>query len=122
MKLSIEQIAELDRRYSLRAIKFVYEGLSYTIKRRTEETSTGQPSHVSGRQLCLGLAEYAAVKWGRLSKVVLNYNGVRTTRDFGEIVYLLISNSWLSARPEDSVTDFDDVYDFEQVFEKSFSF
>ncbi len=116
-KKGLQSIAEEDGRYSPDVIKFVYESLGYTLKKIVD-----QPSHVSGQTLCLGARRLATEKWGRLAKLVLNNWGVKTTRDFGEIVYLMIEHKWMSAQPTDSITDFNDVYDFQVVFKDDFKF
>ncbi len=121
MKKSIEQIAQEDGRYKLDAIRLVYEGLGQAARTEADESeSGGQPHHISGQELCHNLRRLTSEKWGRMAKVVLNHWGVRTTRDFGEIVYLMISHKWMSAQPEDSIDDFNDVYDFKTVFEDKF--
>ena len=117
MKKNLEQIAREDTRFSLPAIRFVYEGLGYTAKKVTDK-----PKHVSGQTLCEGLRKLAIEKWGRLAILVLNTWGVKTTRDFGEIVYLMIKHKWMSAQPTDSIDDFNDVYDFKTVFKDQFEF
>ena len=117
MKKNLEQIATEDGRFNPAAVRFVYEGLGYTAKKITAE-----PSHVSGRVLCEGLKALAAEKWGRLAMLVLNTGGIKTTRDFGEIVYLMIKYKWMSAQPTDSIDDFNDVYDFQTVFKDQFKF
>jgi len=117
MEKDIEQIAADDGRFSPKALRFVYEGLGYTMKNH----SAGAP-HVSGQALCEGLKNLSIEKWGRLALMVLASWGVRTTRDFGEIVYLMIKNRWMSAQPTDSIEDFDDAYDFKTVFGDQFTF
>lgn len=117
MKKTPEEIAKQDSRYYPQAIKFVYEGLGYTAK----EVAT-KPTHVSGQTLCEGLRKLALEKWGRLAMLVLNTWQVKTTRDFGEIVYLMIKHEWMSAQPTDSIDDFNDVYDFKTVFKDQFQF
>ena len=64
----------------------------------------------------------AIEKYGRLALLVLNSWGLRSTRDFGEIVYTLIRHQWMSAQPTDSITDFDNVYDFKTAFKDHFTF
>ncbi|MHC4572028.1 MAG: Minf_1886 family protein, partial [Planctomycetota bacterium] len=59
---------------------------------------------------------------GRLAMLVLNGWNIKTTQDFGEIVYLMIINKWMSAQPTDSIDDFNDVYDFKTVFKDQFEF
>jgi uncharacterized repeat protein (TIGR04138 family) len=132
MKKSIEQITQEDGRYKLNAIRFVYEGLGHTVKTEADKSglsegmdgteSADEPHHISGQELCHGLRHLAIEKWGRLAKVVLNHWGIKTTRDFGEIVYLMIRYKWMSAQPEDSIDDFNNVYDFKTVFEDKFEF
>lgn len=117
MKKNLEAIAKKDGRFSPQAVKFIYEGLDYTAKNITDK-----PSHVSGQTLCEGLRKLAVEKWGRLAVLVLKTWGVKTTRDFGEIVYLMIKNKWMSAQPTDSIDDFNDVYDFQTVFKDNFEF
>ena len=117
MKDKLKKIATEDGRYSPRAIKFVYEGLSYTAKEIVSESA-----HVSGQELCQGLRRLAIQKWGKLAMLVLNSWNIETTRDFGEIVYLLISNKWMGAQSTDSIDDFNDVYDFKTVFKDQFKF
>jgi len=117
MKKRLEEIAREDRRFSPQAIRFVHEGLGYTARKIVSE-----PGHVSGRTLCEGLRRLAAKKWGRLAMLVLSSWGVKTTRDFGEIVYLMIKHKWMSAQPTDSIDDFNDIYDFKTVFKDQFEF
>jgi uncharacterized repeat protein (TIGR04138 family) len=64
----------------------------------------------------------ALEKWGRLSMQVLESWNVKTTRDFGEIVYLLIRHKWMKAQPADSIEDFNNVYDLKTVFKDRFEF
>ncbi len=117
MKKNLEKIAGEDGRFSPPAIRFVYEALGFTVKKITVE-----PRHVSGQTLCEGLKKLAIEKWGRMAMVVLNAWGIKTTRDFGEIVYLMIRHEWMSATETDSIDDFNDVYDFKTVFKNQFEF
>ena len=117
MKRNLDKIALKDGRFSPEIVKFVYEGLSYSV-----ENLVGRPDHVSGQTLCQGLKLLAIENWGKLAKLVLNNGGVKTTRDFGEIVFLMIENKWMSAQPTDTIEDFDDVYDFQTVFKDEFKF
>jgi uncharacterized repeat protein (TIGR04138 family) len=119
---SIEDIARADGRFSPEAITFVYEALGHTVRRKQATVGEDQPRHVKGQELCEGLGELAREKWGMLAKVVLNNWGIRCTRDFGEIVYLMIDNKWMSAQPEDRIEDFDNVFDFERFFEQDYRF
>jgi uncharacterized repeat protein (TIGR04138 family) len=113
MKENLEKIARDDGRFNPGAVRFVYD----TVKKNAAE-----PSHVSGQTLCEGLKQLAIEKWGRLAMLVLANWNIKTTHDFGEIVYLLIKHKWMSAQPTDSIDDFNDVYDFKTVFKDQFKF
>jgi uncharacterized repeat protein (TIGR04138 family) len=122
MRKTIEEIATEDGRYSADALRFVYEGLGATIRKIKEARDQDLPSHITGAEFSRGLAKLAVERWGRLSRMVLNQWGVRTTRDLGEIVYLMINHEWMTAQETDRIEDFEGVYDFEDVFEKHFKF
>jgi uncharacterized repeat protein (TIGR04138 family) len=111
MKRTLDEIAIEDGRYNPVAFKFVYDGLGYTVRNVARE-----PRHVTGQVLCEGLRQVAIEKYGRLARLVLNSWGIKTTRDFGEIVYALIGHGWMSAQPTDSIDDFNSVYDFTNAF------
>lgn len=117
MKKELDEIAIADGRYSPAAFRFVYEGLEYTVTNVVEERG-----HVSGQTLCEGLRRMALEKYGRLALLVLNTWRVKTTRDFGEIVYALIEHEWMSSQPTDTIDDFNDVYDFPAAFQDPSTF
>lgn len=125
MKKGIEDIAQEDGRYDAAGIRFVYDGLGHTVRQRAEEAQDqgrSRPRHITGQEFCEGLRDVAVERWGRLASVVLEHWGVRTTHDFGEIVYLMIRHQWMTSQPSDMIEDFDDVYDFRTVFEDEFEF
>ncbi len=122
MKISIEQIAKEDGRYDAKALKFIYDGLGFTIQQLRENASEDEPRHISGAELTQGIARLAQKRWGWLAKMVLNQWGVHNTRDMGEIVYLMIRYNWMTAQESDEIEDFDNIYDFEQMFEKQYRF
>ncbi len=116
-KLSIEHVAREDGRFDPRALQFVFEGLGKTIEKLRQSEEAEHKRHVSGQELAWGLADYARQRWGRLAAMVLEKWGVKTTRDFGEIVYLMIANELMTSQDSDRIEDFDNVYDFKVVFE-----
>jgi len=122
MQKDVEQIAREDGRYSPNALRFVFEGLGKTIQKIRQDSDLSEERHISGDQLAVGLGDIAAEQWGRLAKVVLNEWGIYTTRDFGEIVYLMIRNKWMRAQEDDKIEDFDNIYDFRKRFETNFRF
>ncbi len=97
------------------AYAFVHEALAYAQK------MLKRPGHVTGQELCAGARYLALERYGRLAKAVLNSWGVYTTDDFGTLVYRLIDAGLMSKTDSDSIDDFHSVYDFEEVFVRSYA-
>lgn len=76
--------------------------------------------HVSGRELCWALRDYALMRWGILARVVLETWSIRNTRDFGRIVFGFIDLDIMRKQDGDSLEDFNDVYSFPEAFEEPF--
>ncbi|MFC1691978.1 Minf_1886 family protein [Candidatus Latescibacterota bacterium] len=106
----IEDIAEKDKRYRKEMYLFILAALEYTISKLPERR------HVTGQELSFGVAEYAREKYGYMARLVLNNWGVKTTADFGEIVYLMIEQGIMSKIKNDSKSDFTDVFSFDKEF------
>jgi uncharacterized repeat protein (TIGR04138 family) len=138
-----------DRRYKLEAYQFVRTGLTYAqemlglaadearprrLPRRAgssqrddsarhmdKDDEPRPPRHVSGQELCHALRRMAHEHYGRLAKLVLAEWGIRSTSDFGEIVYNLIKIGEMSKSDGDQRSDFDDVYDFDAALVQEFA-
>ncbi len=76
--------------------------------------------HVRGEQLCWGLRDYALARWGFLASTVLRSWNIRSTEDFGRIVFALVENGYLQKEPQDALSDFQGVYDFDEAFDRSY--
>jgi uncharacterized repeat protein (TIGR04138 family) len=106
----LDKIAEEDKRYVKEAYLFVLVALEYTVSKLPVRR------HLSGQDLSKGIADFAREQYGYMAKTVLGNWGVRATKDYGEIVYLMIENGLLSKSEEDSKKDFAHVYDFNKEF------
>jgi uncharacterized repeat protein (TIGR04138 family) len=76
--------------------------------------------HVSGRELCWALRDYALHQWGLMARVVLESWRVRSSADFGRIVFGFIDFDMMRKQDEDRIEDFKDVYAFTEAFEAPF--
>lgn len=103
-------VAAADGRYHINAYRFVYEALDYTVKQLEKKR------HISGRELLEGIKNLALEQFGALALMVFDVWGVRKTADFGNIVFNLVEAQMMSRSDEDTREDFDNVYDFRQVF------
>jgi len=118
-KESVKQIVLDDPRYDMEAYAFVRESLDFTMK-RLSKPNKGEERHISGKELAEGIRDYALQEFGPIALKVLNSWGVERTEDFGEIVFNLVESGELGKRDEDSREDFNNLYDFEEVFKKPF--
>ncbi|MDD2240776.1 MAG: hypothetical protein PHO14_08880 [Kiritimatiellae bacterium] len=111
---AIARICASDRRYPPDAYLFLNEGLLFTLKDVQQREKTYR--QITGAELADGLRRYALEQFGPLAKTVLEHWNVRTTRDFGEIVFVLLAAGLLGKTEEDKIDDFDDLYDFDHAF------
>ena len=109
-----EKIVEKDPRYKVAAYAFVMLALNYTLSK------LDKPRHVTGRELLEGIKEFGLAQYGPMTRTVFVYWGIRSTLDFGEIVFNLVQDKLLGKTEEDKLEDFDGIYDFEEEFEKKY--
>src|SRR5690606_32155207 len=95
----IQTMRRRDRRFSRHAYYFVLDALDYTMTHFGRDNLTGEDRHVGGRELLVGIKEYAANQFGPMATIVFERWGVRSAGDFGEIVFNLIDAELLSRRP-----------------------
>lgn len=124
----IFQLLQADSRYQLDAYQFVRDALGFAQDELgmgqkhtpTMEEEPPEEAHLTGQQLCEAIRQYAIREYGLMAKVVLNRWGVHETGDFGNIVYNLIRIGLMRKSGSDRRADFNDVYDFEDAFNREF--
>jgi uncharacterized repeat protein (TIGR04138 family) len=123
-----------DRRYKLEAYAFIFDALRYAQEElgmgcdepsesllQAEAAEQSEPQrHVTGQELCEAIRIYALRQYGYMAKTVLNSWGLRTTGDFGEVVFNLIRVGRMKKTPSDTRIDFDGIYDFDTAFREDF--
>jgi uncharacterized repeat protein (TIGR04138 family) len=110
----MDQIRLRDRRFHEHAYLFVLSALEFCQARLPERR------HITGRELALSCRDLALDRYGVTARLVLEFWGVRNTSDIGDIVFTLVELHLLISQPGDSRTDFADVYDFDQAFEREY--
>jgi uncharacterized repeat protein (TIGR04138 family) len=75
---------------------------------------------VSGQELRDGIRQFALQQFGPMTVTVFEEWGVRHCRDFGEIVFNMVEIGLLAKTDRDSRDDFQNGYDFTDVFRKPF--
>lgn len=110
----LDKILDWDDRYARQAYYFIMDALKHTLRKLQVHR------HVTGQELSVGIREYAIQQFGIIARLVFEQWGITKTRDFGEIVFNLINAGLMRKTEEDSIDDFNDVYDFEEEFETNY--
>ncbi len=125
VQIDLKDIMDQAGGYSPACFEFIREGLAHTVEmvhgnpadQTMLELGLSEDSrHVCGRELCIGLKDYAIERYGMLAKSVLNRWGIHYTRDFGNIIFAMVDVGLMRTTDEDSIEDFDSVYEFDDVF------
>ncbi|MFN7140481.1 MAG: Minf_1886 family protein [Limisphaerales bacterium] len=113
----IDKIVAQDSRYHRDAYSFLREALEFTQKNICKK---GEVRHVTGAELLEGLRDYALTQFGPMAITVLDEWGIRSTEDFGEMVFNMVEHNLLAKTEEDSRADFKEGYNFNETFCKPF--
>jgi uncharacterized repeat protein (TIGR04138 family) len=145
------ELLQRDARYTLDAYVFVLEALSFAQESlgmgaepaaedleplaEAEAAAAAKPRqrtgrgrkrqaerHVSGQQLCEAARLYGLQQYGYLAPTVLAVWGVRSTDDFGAIVFNMIDIGQMRKTRADRREDFHGVYDFAEAFRRDLAF
>ena len=111
---SLEDLVREQGRYDVEAYRFVFESLDHLLSKLDERR------HVTGAELSHAIRELALERFGFLARTVLAEWGVHRTSDFGEIVFHLVENGFMSKTKGDRKSDFDDIYDFAAAFDHAY--
>ncbi|SFH61155.1 Minf_1886 family protein [Planctomicrobium piriforme] len=105
------------------AYRFVFEALHHTqqrLKRPIVHDVDDDRAHITGPELLHGVKDLALERYGLLAKNVFSHWGVKSTGDFGRIVFELIERGEMRKTDRDQLTDFYDVYDFEDALDRDY--
>ena len=116
---ALDSIIAADPRYARDAYVFLRDALDYTTKQQKKIKGT-TVRHVSGPELLEGVRQYALKEFGPMVMTVFGYWGLHACEDIGHMVFNLIGAGIFGKTDEDSIEDFKNVYQFEDVFVKPF--
>src|SRR5258707_11396105 len=97
----LDQILTTDKRYARDAYLFVREALDHTQKAVVKEGKGGVIRHVTGQELLSGIREYALQQFGPMVITVFEEWGIRSCKDFGEMVFVMVEHSLLAKTEKD---------------------
>lgn len=117
------QSAACRLKYHSDAYRFVFEALHHTqqkLKRPLGHDLDDERAHITGPELLHGIRELALERYGLLARDVFTHWGIKGTGDFGRIVFELIERGEMRKTDRDQLSDFFDVYDFEEALERDY--
>jgi uncharacterized repeat protein (TIGR04138 family) len=112
---AIDKVVKEDTRYHAEAYVFLRDALEATLKRRKKarkETSF----HVGAAELLDGFRMHSLQEFGPMAITVLNYWGVRSSEDVGNMVFNLVEAGIFGKTDEDTIESFREGYDFTNAF------
>ena len=117
----IRKICEEDDTFPPMAYCFVrdsvHKALDNIAKTKREIVfDNDEPPDIKGADLCRFFRDTLITRFGPCAIDVLDTWNIKQTSDFGKIVYKLISVEILGKSENDSIEDFDDVFDFTEEF------
>lgn len=112
----LRKLALKDGRYAPDAFQFLFESLEHAVRIAGRADAEGSERHVSGQELLEGMRVHATELFGPLAAQVWRSWGVGETLDWGRIVFLLVDNGMLNRQDNDTIEDFKDGFDFDEVF------
>ncbi|MEM6798155.1 MAG: Minf_1886 family protein [Planctomycetota bacterium] len=140
-KSPLAELLRRDQRYHFDSYIFIFDSLRYAQEKldmgRVAAPSPGLEAgeeaerldgehpeevterHITGQDLCEAIRRYALSQYGLLARSVFDHWGIRSTGDFGEIVFNLIDIGQMRKTENDRREDFEDVYDFDEALGKA---
>jgi uncharacterized repeat protein (TIGR04138 family) len=110
----LERLQEREPRFHPQAYVFVLSSLHAAVAKLRP------PRHITGRELAFAVRDVARERFGLLAQTVLEYWGITTTLDIGQVVFALIDCGVLVKQDDDHIEDFDEIFDFDDAFEREY--
>lgn len=109
---AVEILTERYPEYTEEAYEFMRAGLDAAADKFCKDDKS---PHLSAKELYLGACAYALDEYGPLASRVLEFWGIRSAGDFGNIVYNLIEVGIFGKQKGDSREQFDELPDLQEI-------
>ena len=109
--------------YHPNAERFLFAALRRTqqsLGRAQSEGTGDERAHITGPELLAGIRELALEQFGLMARTVFHCWSIHATDDFGRMVFDLIERGEMSRTDTDQLSDFFDVYDFEEALDRQY--
>jgi uncharacterized repeat protein (TIGR04138 family) len=105
-----------EERYRPEGYLFLRESLEATLKKRSKSKQQQLSSHVTAGELLEGFRRQALKEFGPMAPTVLEYWGISNCGDIGRMVFHLVEAGAFGRTENDSITDFEQGFDFHEAF------
>lgn len=109
---AVEILTERYPEYTEEAYEFMRAGLDAAADKFCKDDKS---PHLSAKELYLGACAYALDEYGPLASRVLEFWGIKSAGDFGNIVYNLIEVGIFGKQKGDSREQFDELPDLQEI-------
>lgn len=110
-------------RYHPNGYRFLFAALKHTqdkLRRVPTDDGDDEGAHITGPELLEGIREFALEQFGLLARTVFRAWSIHSTDDFGRMVFDLVERGGMRKTDSDQITDFCDVFDFEEALENRY--
>ena len=111
-----QEAAQRNPRYPVAAYCYLAKCLWRIVQEHNAKHYAERHGNIGGKDLCYIIRDNLIHDYGRMTLAILAQWNIFETADFGNIFYELIALKLLSATPDDSREDFNDVFDFKKEF------
>lgn len=118
-----QKAAPAQLRFHPNAYRFMFAALRRTQQKLGRSQAHGPDddrAHISGPELLAGIRDFALEQFGLMSLTVFRCWGVHSTEDFGRMVFELIERGEMRKTDGDQLSDFFDVYDFNEALDRQY--
>jgi len=112
----LNKLVAANGRYTRAAYEFVLEAVNVITRKKISDGQSGADLHISGQFLAEGMKAMLLAKYGCMASNVLQHWNVKTTNDFGVLVFELVHAGLLGANENDDISDFDNLFSFDEAF------
>lgn len=106
--------------YSPEAFRFLFEALEHAMVVSGKDRAEGAERHITGEELLEGMRRYAQRIFGPLAAQTWRAWGIRSSMDWGRIVFLLVDAGLLNRQETDTIDDFANDFDFDETFVRGY--
>ena len=114
------ELSTKDGRFAVEAFQFLFEALDDSMRLAGKQEAEGPERHLTGQEVLAGMGALARRAFGPMAGAVWRMWGIQSSLDWGHVVFLLVEANMLASRPEDSLDDFRDGFDFDVEFADEF--